>query len=307
MPLLYLAYWGLAYTVGLICLAGMGLLFIRDRRGQDLWLFFFMASMTLASVALSLRECLPANEAIPSWPGFLALAGAALCAATFPRFAAAQENARSRERLARGLSWIGLCLAALDLALPLLPIRWMTDLAGGLSVVALVIAVYLSLAWIYRAGRLKKGDKGLRPRGHRAPLAFAVFMALVVSLDFFGGAGRLWPSLAGHFLLFPSLYASLAVFLIVNKLRVLASRGQGEGQQAGYKGEDGPGSRREAMARYRISEREAEVLALLAKGYTYREIADELFVSLSTVKSHVAHLFNKTGARNKVELINLTE
>ena len=43
------------------------------------------------------------------------------------------------------------------------------------------------------------------------------------------------------------------------------------------------------------------------RGHTYREVADELFISPATVKSHVAHLFDKTGARNKVELINLTQ
>lgn len=51
-----------------------------------------------------------------------------------------------------------------------------------------------------------------------------------------------------------------------------------------------------------LSEREEEVLALIARGRTNAEIASELFISLSTVKSHVASLMTKLGVRNRVEI-----
>lgn len=51
-----------------------------------------------------------------------------------------------------------------------------------------------------------------------------------------------------------------------------------------------------------ITAREEEVLALVARGRTNTEIADELFVGLSTVKTHVASLMAKLGARNRVEI-----
>ncbi len=51
-----------------------------------------------------------------------------------------------------------------------------------------------------------------------------------------------------------------------------------------------------------LTEREEEVLAVVAAGRTNAEIADELYISLSTVKTHLASLMQKLGARNRVEM-----
>ena len=50
-----------------------------------------------------------------------------------------------------------------------------------------------------------------------------------------------------------------------------------------------------------LSEREREVLHLLAAGKANREIADELFVTLDTVKKHTTHILGKLGATNRTE------
>ncbi len=51
-----------------------------------------------------------------------------------------------------------------------------------------------------------------------------------------------------------------------------------------------------------LSERELEVARVIALGRTNAEIAAELFISLSTVKTHVASIQNKLGVRNRVEI-----
>jgi LuxR family maltose regulon positive regulatory protein len=50
-----------------------------------------------------------------------------------------------------------------------------------------------------------------------------------------------------------------------------------------------------------LSQRELEVLRLLAAGKANRDIADELYVTLDTVKKHVFHIFQKLGAANRTE------
>ncbi|MBF8194347.1 response regulator transcription factor [Nonomuraea sp. K274] len=51
-----------------------------------------------------------------------------------------------------------------------------------------------------------------------------------------------------------------------------------------------------------LTVREEEILATVARGRTNSEIADELHISLSTVKSHIASLMTKLGVRNRVEI-----
>ena len=50
-----------------------------------------------------------------------------------------------------------------------------------------------------------------------------------------------------------------------------------------------------------LSEREVEVLHHIARGMTNKEIGDALFISPSTVSSHLGSIFRKTGAANRAE------
>ena len=52
-----------------------------------------------------------------------------------------------------------------------------------------------------------------------------------------------------------------------------------------------------------ISPRELEVLQLMAEGYSNQEIADKLFISLNTVKTHTSNLFSKLDVRRRTQAI----
>jgi ATP/maltotriose-dependent transcriptional regulator MalT len=52
-----------------------------------------------------------------------------------------------------------------------------------------------------------------------------------------------------------------------------------------------------------LSERELEVLALLASGRSNREIAKDLFIAVGTVKTHTNNIYRKLGVRNRAEAL----
>jgi DNA-binding NarL/FixJ family response regulator len=53
----------------------------------------------------------------------------------------------------------------------------------------------------------------------------------------------------------------------------------------------------------KLTPRENEILKLVAKGFTYREIAEELFVSVKTVQNHVQNILTKLQLRKRYELM----
>ena len=59
----------------------------------------------------------------------------------------------------------------------------------------------------------------------------------------------------------------------------------------------------EQLKKLGISKREYDVLELMAKGFSNQEIADKLFVSLNTVKTHSSNIFLKLDARRRTQAI----
>ncbi|MEY3735293.1 MAG: hypothetical protein RLZZ624_351 [Cyanobacteriota bacterium] len=58
------------------------------------------------------------------------------------------------------------------------------------------------------------------------------------------------------------------------------------------------------LPRTGLSERELEIIELVATGLTNQEIALKLMISKRTVDNHVSNIFTKTGAKNRVGLVN---
>ncbi len=55
-----------------------------------------------------------------------------------------------------------------------------------------------------------------------------------------------------------------------------------------------------------LSRREQEMLEYLSRGYRYKEIADKLFISLDTVRTHIRNVYEKLQVNNRVEALKKT-
>jgi ligand-binding sensor domain-containing protein/DNA-binding CsgD family transcriptional regulator len=58
------------------------------------------------------------------------------------------------------------------------------------------------------------------------------------------------------------------------------------------------------FAKYNISQREQEIINLMLRGKSNKDIEDTLYISIKTVKSHVYNIYQKFGVKNRLELIS---
>ena len=81
---------------------------------------------------------------------------------------------------------------------------------------------------------------------------------------------------------------------VINVFQVNDSGGQGWNPLYAKKGKSIP----------LLSNRENEILQLLAEGLLYKEIASGLFISPETVRKHVYHIYGKLQVGNRMEAVN---
>lgn len=59
---------------------------------------------------------------------------------------------------------------------------------------------------------------------------------------------------------------------------------------------------RNYKSKFNLTEREAQIASLVIDGNTYKAIGEILFISVNTVRTHVKHIYEKTGTNSKIEL-----
>lgn len=101
-----------------------------------------------------------------------------------------------------------------------------------------------------------------------------------------------------------ALFAGLGIFLgatLRRERRPVAERPVESSPPSAAAPSADPGRR----AQLGITPRELEILGLIAEGLSNREIADRLFVSENTVKTHSSRIFEKLGARRRTQAVQL--
>jgi DNA-binding CsgD family transcriptional regulator len=292
MQVLYPLYIILSYTIGIASLSWLLLLYIQKKNSNNLRLFAFILSMTISFMAFSLREFILIQNAVWSALPLVSLLGAALTIIFFPLYAKGLSGVKQKSLPLALFTISGVVLFFLVLWGLLFSSLIVQQLSTIFTLSVLGVSVIYSLFTLNKA--VKQVQESKSPKRHILKFLFPALTLALFILDFLGGLNFLNPGLKRHFTVFPAFYAFLNLVLIRSNLKFPSNF------------PEEPYVEPILPEQYKISRRESEVLLLLAKGKTYREIADALFVSLATVKSHVAHLFEKTGAHNKVELLNLT-
>ena len=96
---------------------------------------------------------------------------------------------------------------------------------------------------------------------------------------------------------------STEIYVVLIAL-LFVSLGVWVGRQLTSGGKAGPFERNQKALDYLgISKREVQVLDLLARGHTNQEIADAIFVSANTVKTHLAHLYDKLEVSRRTQAV----
>ncbi|NNC69494.1 MAG: response regulator transcription factor [Flavobacteriaceae bacterium] len=78
-------------------------------------------------------------------------------------------------------------------------------------------------------------------------------------------------------------------------------------QRKSFKGTGSKNINKQKINELNLSKREYEVLCEVAKGLSNKQIAEKLFVSESTVKTHVSNIFVKLDAKRRTEAIKISK
>jgi DNA-binding CsgD family transcriptional regulator len=117
-----------------------------------------------------------------------------------------------------------------------------------------------------------------------------------------------------HHRLVTALFAAAAIFLTFSVIPWLNERMNKDFQRSFNSKEDNESSTGQSLLDraielllpgYKLTPREMEITALLLKGLINREIAEQLYISENTLKTHLRHIYPKFGVAQKRELLSL--
>jgi len=161
-----------------------------------------------------------------------------------------------------------------------------SSLAMFKNIVFILVLIYV---W-YQTLTAKKLDKTKTQFVRKLSVAFFLVVVVIVNDTF------LLDITAVKF--FPALYSILGIVFTRYFYRMNFNH-------SGMEIKNTTIDQEEFSEKYDISKREMEVINLLVEGKSYRQISEELFISLNTVKTHIRNIYPKINVSSRHEIVNL--
>ncbi len=150
----------------------------------------------------------------------------------------------------------------------------------------LLVKIYILVILIYRAVRTSNNEKRI------LLVRFGFILAGIALLNAIALHFAYWSVYVGLYFLLFYFCSDLALIIL---LKSYLKRNANEFI-------DLTDSLEDLYQQYGISNREKQIITEICRGKTNQEIADELFISLQTVKDHTYNIFRKVNVRNRVQL-----
>lgn len=153
----------------------------------------------------------------------------------------------------------------------------------------LILSVVTSMLIVFRT-KPKKQFAHMEKTERQFALAFLVLIPIIVVFNFL--FEEQYNQLQIGFVI-PLIFILLATNKIYDDLKRLSIvQGKLEPKEQQFKN-------------YNFTKREEEIATLLFEGHTYKSIAEQLYISLPTVKTHASNVYKKCGVKTRHELVSL--
>jgi DNA-binding CsgD family transcriptional regulator len=302
MQHLYLFYIFVAFTAGLVASGVVVFLYVRTKAAIIRYYLFFFGAFSLLTVSSLGLAYIYANfpgieenanmEFVGAFSGALTM----VATAAFMHFLVAERYAVLKNTIVGAVSLLVVLSYPISVYLAGLYALIGLIVQGVAYTLFLGVFLYISLLGLFRA-------KGIDdPFGQHITRLFSRMLLLLLPvflLDFF-----ILDDLLGIApIFFPLVYAGISTIFLMQFMKVY---GHHPVPQEGAAFNDEM-SLDTLFEHYSLSPREQDVARLVLEGCSNQEIGEKLFISLSTVKTHVSNTYQKVGVKNRVDFITFVQ
>ena len=278
-----LVLWIIAYTAGTARLFLAFIYRLRKPSKGDFWKIAFLLSFTLLIISLSNMETLRQLRTSGSQLfGSISLYGISAITLTLPLYIQSQiRNLKFRD-MRNGL-FIGLAGFSTILITVALILNQMQLISVIFFVTSTVMAATIVYSMILLARHAAEDPVS---GGILKVLGFSVMILIPVMIwvDFIA-------SYMDGYIMLPLIYLLVNILMMSMEIKDLLSGLQSRNISVSK------------MNHYGLTRREQEVAGKLVNGCTHQQAAEDLFISIQTMKTHANNIYTKTACRNRMELV----